>query len=645
MSFSFKLKRANRTFLGRLVSTLDLFPRKSKVALLMAFDLVVLTLVVFLAYAIRFGGEISPTTYQIFLLLTAPPTTCACLFALRSYGNVARLHASGIEGAYAFAIALSTLVWSLMILAFGAEGFPRSLVFLYGGISIIAYIAMRRMIAAIFRFGHARLSTDIDNVAILGVNHFGLSLAQTLRSNGQLRPVAFIDTEPANIGRKVDRIPVMALSDVRNVIDALDIDAIILALEQRSRQREQELLAVLARVPVKVLTIAPPEDIISGRVSISDIRTINIEDVLGRDPIQPVQALMARAITGKRVLVTGAGGSIGSELVRQAMRLRPAALTLFEISEVALYEIDREAQALLESLGMTFPIVPVLGSVHDQTLVARTLNAAKIEVVLHAAAYKHVPLGESNAFSCVANNTLGTKVVADCAAAAGVKLFVLISTDKAVRPTNIMGASKRMAELVLQDLAARNPATTFTMVRFGNVLGSSGSVIPLFRSQIEKGGPVTVTDARMVRYFMTIPEAVELVLQATGMASGGEVFVLDMGDPVKIDTLARTLISLSNLTVRDASNPTGDIEIVYTGVRPGEKMYEELLIGDNVVETEHPRIMRCQEGAVPHDVLSRLLIELEQSISEGDETRLRRCIRESVEGFSDNALDSLEQVN
>lgn len=637
MSFSLKLKGRDLTVLGRVVRSLDRFSRHAKVAVLLTFDLILLTLVVFAAYAIRFGGDISPTTYQILLLLAAPPITCACLFALRTYGNVARLHASGIEGAYAFAIGISALLWSLLILALGADGFPRSLVILYGGLSIIAYIATRRSIAVLFRLGHARLATDLDNVAIFGVNHFGLSLVQTLRMNGQSRPVAFIDTDPANIGRKVDRLPVVALADVHKAIDDLDIDSIILALEQRSRQRERELLNELGQRPVKVLTIAPPEDIISGRVSISDIRTINIEDVLGRDPIQPMRELMARPITGKRVMVTGAGGSIGSELVRQAVRLEPASLVLFELSEVALYQVDREVRTLLEQLGVSIEVTPVLGSVCDKALVDRTLAAGKIEVILHAAAYKHVPLGERNALSCVANNSLGTKVLADSAMEANVELFVLISTDKAVRPTNIMGASKRVAELVLQDKAAQKPSTIFTMVRFGNVLGSSGSVIPLFRSQIETGGPVTVTDPRMVRYFMTIPEAVELVLQAAGMASGGEVFVLDMGEPVKIDTLARTLISLSNLTVRDAANPDGDIEIVYTGIRAGEKMYEELLIGTNVVTTAHPRIMRCLESALPHESLAALLADLAQSASDGDEARLRVRIRESVEGFSDDA--------
>lgn len=633
MTLNFMTNRRNRAWLGRFLRNLDSVPRKTKVTILLAFDLLILTVVAFAAFVIRFGGELNPTQYQVALLMAAPPITCACLYALRAYGNVSRLHASSVEGALALAISISALIWAFMILGLGAEGFPRSVVVLYGGLSIIVYITLRRTIAWLFRVGHTRRANDGSITAIFGVNQFGSTLAQTLRTSGLSRPVAFIDNDPGNIGRRVSGLPVISLGQLPAYVDELGIDTVILALTQRSRQRSRALIEELSKLSVRVQTIAPPEDILSGRVSISDLRPINIEDVLGRDPIVPNRDLMARAIAGKRILVTGAGGSIGSELVRQALAFDPTTLVLVEMSEVALYNIENEAREILATSGASVELIPVLGSVCDQSLVMRTMVSYRTEVVLHAAAYKHVPLGESNAASCVTNNVIGTAVLTDCAIEAGVELFLLISTDKAVRPTNIMGATKRFAELILQDRAERQSTTRFTMVRFGNVLGSSGSVIPLFRSQIEKGGPVTVTDPRMVRYFMTIPEAVELVLQAAGMAQGGEVFVLDMGEPVKIDTLARTLISLSNLTIRDENNPHGDIDIVYTGIRPGEKMYEELLISGNVIETSHPRIMRCIENCLASDVLAAVLATLDEAARAGNDDKIRKCIESVVEGF------------
>ena len=635
MNFAAPFGRATRKALARL----DRLSRGAKTMIVVAFDLVVLTIVSFTAFVLRFAGQMEPTEYQVALLLLAPPITCTCLYALRAYRNVVRLHASNVEGGIAMAIGASALIWAFLILVLGAEGFPRSVIAMYGGLSTIVYIAFRRTIAGLFWPGHIRRTGthEIKNVAIFGVNQFGSNLAENLRRGGTARPVAFVDAGSENVGRRVSGLPVIALEDLHSEIEALDIDMVVLAMTQSSRQKVRALLEQISQLNVKVQTIAPPEDILSGRVSISDIRPVKLEDVLGRDPIMPRRDLMERAVAGKRMLVTGAGGSIGSELVRQALGFAPKVLVLFEMSEVALYAIEREAQDIVAASGARVKIIPVLSSVCDAGLVRRTLAQYKTEVVLHAAAYKHVPLGEVNAGSYLVNNVFGTQVLADCSIEAGVELFVLISSDKAVRPTNIMGASKRMSELVLQDRAQRQPSTTFTMVRFGNVLGSSGSVIPLFREQIAKGGPLTVTDPNVVRYFMTISEAVELVLQAAGMAHGGEVFVLDMGQPVRIDNLARTLVSLSNLTVRDSQNPNGDIEIAYTGLRPGEKMYEELLIGDNVVETEHPRIMRCLERSVTTEALDRSLAKLRMASSEGDEAAIRDSVRDAVEEFEPSA--------
>ena len=628
-----RINRHGEVFFARALKAADSLSRRAKVVILVIFDLTILTMVVFASFMIRFAGELSPSAYQAALLLAAPPLTCICLYALRTYGNVSRLHASSIEGAHVLAITLSALIWSFLILAVGAEGFPRSIVVLYGGLSIIVYISIRRMIAGLFRLAHMRRASEMMPVAIVGLNDFALNLVENLRAGGSRRPVAFIDTDRRNVGRRVAGLPVISAENLDHDIQSFDIDMVVLALPQRLRQRDRALVEKLTELQVNVQTIAPPEDILSGRVSISDIRSVSIEDVLGREPVAPDRNLMASAVSSNAVIVTGAGGSIGSELVRQILTFSPPTLILFELSELALYEIEREAREIIETSHAEVEIVPILGSVLDERLVKRVLDQYRPEVVLHAAAYKHVPLGEANSASCVDNNVFGAKTLADCAISAGVKLFVSISTDKAVRPTNIMGASKRMAELILLDRAATQSGTKFTMVRFGNVLGSSGSVIPLFKSQIAKGGPVTVTDPRMTRYFMTIPEAVELVLQAAGMAEGGEVYVLDMGKSVKIVSLARSLISLSNLTVRDQNNPQGDIEIVYSGIRPGEKLYEELLIGDNVTNTPHPRIMRCNEQFLSSAELGHALARLKAVIEIGDDAEIRRCLSDAVEGY------------
>jgi FlaA1/EpsC-like NDP-sugar epimerase len=385
-------------------------------------------------------------------------------------------------------------------------------------------------------------------------------------------------------------------------------------------------------------------DLISGDARVDDIREVAVEDLLGRDPVPPDSELLSASIAGKRVMVSGAGGSIGSELCRQILKLGPTSLVLFEISEFALYNIEHELRSEARQIGCD--LVPLLGSVHHQDRVCEVLETFRINTIYHAAAYKHVPVVEHNLLEGIHNNILGTLYLAKAAIAAEVDTFVLISTDKAVSPTSVMGATKRFAEMILQSLQDRHEAIVFCMVRFGNVLESSGSVVPLFRQQIRKGGPVTVTHRDIIRYFMTIPEAAQLVIQAGGMAKGGDVFVLDMGEPVKIQDLARRMINLTGCTVRDEANPDGDIEITYTGLRPAEKLYEELLIGNNVSGTQHSRIMRAREDYLDFDLLISLVGELIAASGALDRDRARQILLDSVGEYDpSNGIEDLVWVS
>jgi FlaA1/EpsC-like NDP-sugar epimerase len=422
---------------------------------------------------------------------------------------------------------------------------------------------------------------------------------------------------------------------VPEVVARQGVSDILLAIPSMSRQRRNEVIDSLRALPVHIRTLPGMADLASGRVTVQDFKELEIEDLLGRDPVPPDAALLARHQAGKVVLVTGAGGSIGSELCRQIVREKPRQLLLLDHNEFGLYSIHQELQGLCKTKGLTVELVPLLGSVGNLPRLQEVCRRYRPATVYHAAAYKHVPMVESNPAEGVLNNVFGTLNAARAASDNGVANFVLISTDKAVRPPNVMGASKRMAELVLQALAAQaeSESTCFGMVRFGNVLGSSGSVVPLFRGQLARGGPLTVTHAEVTRYFMTIPEAAQLVLQAGAMAQGGEVFVLDMGEPVKIMDLARRMVELSGLTLRDAAHPGGDVEIVVTGLRPGEKLYEELLIGDNPTPTAHPRIMMAHEACLPWAELEAQLHTLRRAAEANDEAAIRAVLRVCVQGF------------
>ena len=614
----------------------------------MANDMAMLSIALWAAYSLRLSHAYVPDSTTMWVLLAAAPLIGVITFHMRGlYKLVTRfIGPSGTTRIY-IAVVIAVLIWALVVLMSGVKGHPRSVVVIYGLIAAGLIRVSRQWAAALLLHvapQHKPVSLDErKNVIIYGTGAMGIQLLRALNETGQYRTVAFIDNDPSLAGQVVHGVKVVRANKIAKLISHENVKEVMLALPSTLRNERRAAIKALEPYPVQVKTLPALEEIASGRVEVSDLRPIDVEDLLGRDPVAPDKELLLAHVRDKVVMITGAGGSIGSELTRQLLMLGPKALVLFELSEVALYEIEMEIEEFLDrhnkkpdavELAKT-EIVPVLGSVVDRKLVARTIRNFGVEVIYHAAAYKHVPIVEQNPFAGVQNNTFGTLVLADVAKELKVERFVLVSSDKAVRPTNVMGASKRLAELILQALALEDkPGTIFTMVRFGNVLDSSGSVVRRFRTQIKNGGPVTVTHKDIIRYFMSIPEAAQLVIQAGAMASGGEVFVLDMGTPVKIDNLARTMIKLSGLEVRDEENPEGDIEIEYVGLRRGEKLYEELLIGENTTETTHPRIFKNSEPVMAYENLIAALERLDEAIQKSDDAELQDMLRATVEGYA-----------
>ena len=485
-------------------------------------------------------------------------------------------------------------------------------------------------------------------VIIYGAGQSGRQLLEAIKQVSEYNAVAFVDDNAAIQRMVIYDLPVHKPSEIGNLINRYGVEKILLAIPSASTEVRKNIIHQLEAYPCEVLTIPGMKDLVDGKISASSLKKVSVVDLLGRDPVAPRPELMAADISGKVVMVTGAGGSIGSELCRQIIRNRPAKLILFELSEFSLYSIDKELSEFQTASDTAIEVLPILGSVQHRKRLLTIMQTFGVQTVYHAAAYKHVPMVEFNTIEGVRNNIYGTMFCAQAAIDARVETFVLISTDKAVRPTNTMGASKRMAELVLQALAAEQGQTTrFCMVRFGNVLGSSGSVVPVFEQQIAAGGPVTLTHADITRYFMTIPEAAQLVIQAGAMGKGGDVFVLDMGDSVKIIDLAKQMIRLSGLEVKDAAHPEGDIEIQVTGLRPGEKLYEELLIGDEVQKTTHPRIMTASEVMLPWNVLSDIITRMDEACRQSDQSALRRLLLEAPTGFApkDDICDLVWQQN
>ena len=485
-------------------------------------------------------------------------------------------------------------------------------------------------------------------VIIYGAGQSGRQLLEAIKQVNEYSAVAFVDDNPKIRRTVIYDLTVYGPEDIQSLIDRYGVEKILLAIPSSTQEERRRIIQSLEKYKCEVLTIPGMKDLVDGKIKVSALKKISVVDLLGRDPVAPRPELMGADITGKTVMVTGAGGSIGSELCRQILKCRPSKLLLFELSEFSLYSIDKELRETQAAAGSQIEVVPLLGSVQNKERLISVMTAYGVETVYHAAAYKHVPMVEFNTVEGIRNNVFGTLLCAQAAVESGVSTFVLISTDKAVRPTNTMGASKRMAELCLQALAAEpGQQTRFCMVRFGNVLGSSGSVVPVFEKQIAEGGPITLTHQDITRYFMTIPEAAQLVIQAGAMGKGGDVFVLDMGESVKIIDLAKQMINLSGLRLKDENHPDGDIEIKITGLRPGEKLYEELLIGNEVQKTTHPRIMTASEVMLPWDKLHDILSRMESACRKMNQTELRALLLEAPAGFNpkDEICDLVWQQN
>lgn len=596
-------------------------------------DFIVLSFALWAAFVLRFDvGFWVPDKNQILISMLTVVFTLGVFIRLGLYRAVIRYMSDRafvtiIMGVGASALLLVVLSYSLHVAV------PRSVPLIYAALAFLFVGGSRMSMRMLVQYSSGR---NKERVAIVGAGKTGVQLAKALQQGGEYHPVLFISLLEANHKTLIVGLPAFALSHVEQAVRDHGVQRLLLAVDQDMEVNRRQLLTQLEKLQLPVQTVPSFSEVIAGQARINDIRDLEIEDLLGRDPVRPDNAQVASSLFGRSVMVTGAGGSIGSELCRQIIRHQPNCLVLFEQSEFALYAIERELQQISRAEDLNVSIHPLLGSVVHKRRCETIMRSFGVQTVYHAAAYKHVPLVEHNVIEGVQNNVFGTLHAAEAAIAAGVERFVLISTDKAVRPTNVMGASKRMAELVLQGLAQRQNATIFSMVRFGNVLGSSGSVVPLFRDQIRDGGPVTVTHPDIIRYFMTIPEASQLVLQAGSMGEGGEVFVLDMGEPVKIADLARKMMHLMGRREKTAEQPDGEIELVFTGLRHGEKLFEELLIGDNPQGTSHPRIMMAREVCLEWPEVASIIKQLHYASHTFDCESALSILKIAPTGFAPN---------
>lgn len=634
--------------LAQLAMPVLALPRVAKRLVVIVLDVVLCVLTVWLAYYLRVDEFISftnsgewglgPTWAALVSVALALPLFIVSGF----YRAIFRYSGWPALLAVARTVGIYGLLYAAIFTVVGVPGVPRT-VGIIQPVLLLVFVGASRAFARVWlgdQYQRLLQRVSLPKVLIYGAGHAGRQLTEALVNSHEMRVVGFLDDDERLHGHVLNGLPIYAPADLDALVSKLGVSDVLLAMPSLPRRRRNEILEQIRRARVAVRTLPSVTDLVQGRVGVSDLRELDIDDLLGREPVTPNHILLGKNILARVVLVTGAGGSIGSELCRQILALGPATVLLVEHSEYALYAIHQELEAKLAGSRVTTQthLVPLLASVQDGERMRKIMSTWRPDTVYHAAAYKHVPLVEHNAAEGIKNNVFGTLRTALAAIDAGVSDFVLISTDKAVRPTNIMGASKRLAEMVLQALAAQSSAsgakTRFSMVRFGNVLGSSGSVVPKFRQQIRDGGPITLTHPEVTRYFMTIPEAAQLVIQAGAMAKGGDVFVLDMGQAVKIIDLARRMVELSGLTVRDEQNPDGDIEIVITGLRPGEKLYEELLIGDSPKRTQHPQIMKAHEEFVPWSVLEERLKALEMALSTNDVSAIGLIMQELVEGYT-----------
>ncbi|HQZ13644.1 MAG TPA: nucleoside-diphosphate sugar epimerase/dehydratase [Devosia sp.] len=618
--------------LGRIRNILNGLPRQGKSVILAVFDAVALLAVLWLSYQLRLGGTFSPNMAQIALMVMAPLIAIPVFLRFGLYRAVIRYLPDRAMWTVFSAMALATLAWVFVLFIAEAAKFgvlPRSIPIFYFVLGALV-VGGSRFAAKYLLFEPRERVVSAVTMLIYGAGEAGRQLATALRTRGGGLVAGFLDDDPQLQGRDVVGLRVHSPAELGGLIKDLGVSEVILSIPSIDAARRQQIIADLNRLPVKIRTLPAISEIASGKYLVSQLREIDIDDLLGRSSVPADPALIRPMIEGRTIMVTGAGGSIGSELCRIIAAWRPKKLVLFEANEFALYQIERQLGA-----DATFALVPVLGSVTDGPLVARAIATHGVEAIFHAAAHKHVPLVEANVLEGVRNNVFGTRTIAEAALAGGVKDFVLISTDKAVRPTNVMGATKRWAELIVREIGDRPEAKRngqrFAAVRFGNVLGSNGSVVPLFREQIAAGGPVTLTDERMTRYFMSIHEAAELIVQAGTLSQGGDLFLLDMGQPVKIRDLAENMIRLAGLSVRSAGNPEGDIAIEVTGIRPAEKLYEELFYDPAHSErTSHRKIMRAHLGAPLDTDLTMSLAALRAGLERADEDDVRRLLFEVI---------------
>ena len=612
-------------------------PRVAKRLVAMGVDVSLCVLTVWLAFYLRLGEWVPMRGHETWRPMNAALLSVAValpIFITQGfYRAIFRYSGWPALMTVTKAMLMYGVVFFTAITAFGLAGVPRTLGLIQPMLLLLA-VGLSRALARYWLGGayqnRLRLAA-LPKVLVYGAGDAGRQLVRAMTNSQEMRVAGFLDDDDRLHGHVLNGQPIYAPHELGALVN-LGVTHVLLALPTISRARRNEILNTLAPFKVAVRTLPSLNDLAQGKVNVSDLRELDIDDLLGREPVQPNGLLLKLNTLDKRVVVTGAGGSIGSELCRQIVRTNPKQLLLVDMSEFALYQIHQELLAVADGVEL----VPLLASVCDEVRMHEIMETWKPHTVYHAAAYKHVPMVEHNPAEGVRNNVWGTWVCAEAAARNGVRNFVLISTDKAVRPTNIMGATKRLAEMVLQAHAQLQSQTCFSMVRFGNVLGSSGSVVPLFREQIKNGGPITLTHADITRYFMTIPEAAQLVIQAGAMGTGGDVFVLDMGEPVKIIDLARRMVELSGLTVRDVQNPTGDIELAVMGLRPGEKLFEELLIGDNPESTSHLRIMKAHEQFLPWAELKVALAELRQAMRTNDVPMIRQLLQQLVNGYQAN---------
>ncbi len=615
-------------------------PRPLKRVLALATDALLCTATVWLALCLRLESWVSLEPMHWWAVATAVLLSAPIFYGYGLYASIFRYAGWQAMLALVRAMGVYSLAYMTVFTVVGVPGVPRTLGVLQPLLLFIG-VGVSRVLVRFFLGDLYRSIVDkrkAPGVLIYGAGSAGRQLASALGHSAEHRLLGFIDDNPRLQGRRLDTVPIYAPADLPALLHKLQVTDVLLAIPSIGHKRRLEIVDFLRAFPVHVRTLPGVADLANGRVSLNDIAELDIEDLLGRDPVAPDPVLMTKHVRNKVVMVTGAGGSIGQELCRQIVQEAPKTLLLVELSEYSLYQVQQSLEAVLKTLRpssvVDVELVPLLASARDEQRMTEIIATWRPDTIYHAAAYKHVPLVEHNMLEGLRNNVWGTLICAKVAAAHRVANFVLISTDKAVRPTNVMGASKRLSEMVLQALATEpNHFTCFTMVRFGNVLGSSGSVVPLFRQQIAEKGPITLTHADVTRYFMTIAEASQLVMQAGAMAEGGDVFVLDMGEPVRIYDLASRMVELSGLRVRDDANPHGDIEIRITGLRPGEKLYEELLIGDDVQPTHHSRIMKAHEVFLPWSQLEPRLQAIGSAMAAFDMDRTRAHLMELVSGY------------